>query len=87
VVGNHGLNAVGTREFCTPAVVGDDQNGEPGILTDLRGQNSRARATSLGKFIITLIGRTYTLDSGESVVITPAGSSNNRALYRLELRR
>ena len=84
---NHGLNAVGTREFCTPAVVGDDQNGEPGILTDLRGQNSRARATSLGKFIITLIGRTYTLDSGESVVITPAGSSNNRALYRLELRR
>ena len=85
--GNHGLKAVGTREFCTPAVVGDDRRGESGILTDLKGHNSRARATSLGKFIITLIGRTYTLDSGESVVITPAGSSNNRALYRLELRR
>ena len=84
---NHGLNAVGTKELSAPAVVGDDQNGEPGILTDLRGQNSRARATSLGKFIVTLIGRTYSLDSGESLVIRPAGSSNNRALHKLELRR
>ena len=83
----HGVNAVGTKELSAPAIVGDDQNSEPGILTDLRGHNSRARATSLGKFIVTLIGRTYDLDSGHSVVITPAGSSNNRALYRLELRR
>ena len=81
----HGQKPLGTREMSEPAVIGDDQTGEPGILTDLKGQGMKARATSLGRFTSSLVGRTYDVDSGKSVVIKPAGSSNNRALYRLEV--
>ena len=44
---NHGPNAVGTQELSAPAIVGDDQNGEPGILTDLKGHDNSGRDQEL----------------------------------------
>ena len=43
----------------------------------------RARATSLGSLVRSWQGRLYGLDDGVSVAVAAAGTSNNRALYKL----
>lgn len=80
----HGSSVVGTREMSSPAVIGDDETGESGILLSLNGANSRARRTSLGSMLRTMVGRVYHLESGQSVSVKTAGTSSNRSLYRLE---
>ena len=83
----HAGKPVGVRELLTAKSVGDDATGEIGILTAVKGATLRARATSLGSLVRSWQGRVYDLDDGVTVTINAAGTSNNRALYRLERRR
>ena len=79
----HGQTPVGVREMSLPETLGDDTTGQAGILTRVSGHNARARSTSLGSQVKTWLGRVYEMESGETVAIRSAGTSNNRALYRL----
>ena len=82
----HAGRPVGVRELLTAASVGDDTTGDIGILTAVKGATMRARATSLGSLVRSWQGRVYGLDDGVSVAVAAAGTSNNRALYRLARR-
>ena len=82
----HAGRPVGVRELLTAASVGDDTTGDIGILTAVKGVTMRARATSLGSLVRSWQGRVYGLDDGVSVAVAAAGTSNNRALYRLARR-
>ena len=80
----HGQTPVGAREMSLPETLGDDTTGQAGILTRVSGTNARARSTSLGSQMKTWLGRVYEMESDQTVAIRSAGTSNNRALYRLE---
>ena len=77
---------VGVKELSIPEAVGDDLGREVGLLSAIKGNTARARATSLGSLLRTWQGRVYELASGETVDLTPAGTLNNRALYHLRLK-